>query len=82
LYFIGSFSSVTDVFLPDLIILIEARIITMAKSNIKAIGFVMTKEPKENNCLGIRGTNHSLVAYTAAIEGIPKIRTVLKSTLF
>ena len=44
--------------------------------------FVITNDPIVKSSFGITGTSHIRVTYTAAIEGIPKIKTVLKSTFF
>ena len=59
------------------IILTEAAIINIAKSNIIKILLVNTKSPIVNTSCGIAGTIYFLVKKTATIEGIPKMIAVL-----
>ena len=48
----------------------------MAKSTIIKIDLVTIKSPTENTSAGIKGTMNLRVAYTAAMEGIPKMIAV------
>jgi hypothetical protein len=56
----------------------EANTINTAKIIIISNDFVTMKEPTVNTSEGMAGTMKALVAYTAIIEGIPKMMAVFK----
>ena len=59
----------------------EANTINKAKSPMSSMALETTKPPMPKTGSGIRGTNQARVEYTATMEGMPKIRAVLRFTM-